>query len=166
MIMTEQNQNPSDQLQPNDAVDQEFAMPPVPAPSEALRALDRLVGTWTVTGGAVGTVSYEWMAGGYFLIQRVELEQYGEKHTGIEVIGNLRPFGEEPSADVWSRFYDDAGNTFDYVYELAGDTLTIWGGERDSEAKFVGSFNGDDTEMVGEWVYPGGGGYPSTMTRV
>ena len=24
----------------------------------------------------------------------------------------------------------------------------------------------DGSTMAGEWVYPGGGGYPSTMTRV
>ena len=28
-------------------------------PSGQMKALDRLVGTWEVTGGAVGTVSYE-----------------------------------------------------------------------------------------------------------
>jgi hypothetical protein len=28
-----------------------------------------------VTGGAEGTVTYEWMAGGFFLLQRVDLEQ-------------------------------------------------------------------------------------------
>jgi hypothetical protein len=49
---------------------------------------------------------------------------------GIEVIGHLRPFGEEPSEDIRSRFYDSMGNTLDYVYELKGDTLTIWGGEK------------------------------------
>ena len=31
-------------------------------------------GTWRVTGGAEGTVTYRWMEGGYFLIQDVELE--------------------------------------------------------------------------------------------
>ncbi|MGW0435369.1 hypothetical protein ACWDV4_22870 [Micromonospora sp. NPDC003197] len=136
-----------------------------PEPSTQVRALDRLVGTWTVTGGAVGTVSYEWMAGGYFLIQRVELEQYGQRIHGVEMIGHLRPFGEQPSADVYSRFYDSTGNTLDYVYELDGDTLHIWGGEKGSPAKFTGTFTDGDRVMDGAWVYPGGGGYPSTMTR-
>lgn len=135
-------------------------------PSTELKALDRLVGTWKVTGGAEGTVRYEWMAGGFFLLQHVELSQFGQPVTGLEVIGNLRPFGEPPGADVVSRFYDATGNTFDYVYQLTGDTLTIWAGAKDSPAYFEGTFNADGTVLTGEWTYPGGGGYASTMTRV
>ncbi|MFC3453053.1 hypothetical protein [Amycolatopsis speibonae] len=134
-------------------------------PSSELRALDRLVGTWTVTGGAEGTVRYEWMPGGFFLLQHVELTQFGQPITGMEIIGNLRPFGEPAGADVVSRFYDSTGNTLDYVYELDGDTLTIWGGAKGSPAYFRGTFDSDGTTVSGEWVYPGGGGYPSTMTR-
>ncbi|MER7417506.1 hypothetical protein ABT346_12110 [Micromonospora peucetia] len=135
-------------------------------PSVELKALDRLVGTWTVTGGAEGTVTYEWMEGGFFLLQRVALTQFGQPVTGLEVIGNLRPFGEPVGADVVSRFYDSTGNTLDYVYELTGDTLTIWGGAKGSPAYYRGTFGADDATVAGEWVYPGGGGYPSTMTRV
>jgi hypothetical protein len=108
--------------------------PQAPEPGETMRALDRLVGTWTVTGGAEGTVTFEWLPERFFLLQRVELRQFGESVTGIEVIGHLRPFGEEPTEDVRSRFYDSQGNTLDYVYELEGDTLTIWGGEKGSPA--------------------------------
>jgi uncharacterized membrane protein len=55
--------------------------PPAP-PSDKVRALDRLVGDRRVTGGAEGTVRYEWMAGGYFLIQHVELTQVAcRSHT-------------------------------------------------------------------------------------
>lgn len=138
---------------------------PVPAPSADLERLDRLVGTWRVTGGAEGTVTYSWMEGRYFLIQQVALEQFGESIIGTEVIGHLRPFGGTPGADVVSRFYDSQGNTLDYVYELDGDTLTIWGGAKGSPAYFRGTFDEADTALDGEWVYPGGGGYPSTMTR-
>lgn len=134
-------------------------------PSDDLRALDRLVGTWTVTGGAEGTVRYEWMPGRFFLLQHVELTQFGQPVTGLEVIGNLRPFGEPAGTDVVSRFYDSTGNTLDYVYELADDTLTIWGGAKGSPAYYRGTFSLDGTSVTGEWVYPGGGGYPSTMTR-
>ena len=76
-----------------------------------VQALDRLVGTWEVTGGAEGTVRYEWMPGGYFLLQHVDLTQFGQPATGMEVIGNLRPFGEPAGKDVVSRYYDSIGNT-------------------------------------------------------
>ncbi|GAA3630556.1 hypothetical protein GCM10022267_16670 [Lentzea roselyniae] len=135
-------------------------------PSADVRALDRLVGTWKVTGGAEGTVRYEWMPGRFFLLQHVELTQFGQPVTGMEVIGNLRPFGEPAGADVASRFYDSMGNTLDYVYELTGDTLTIWGGAKGGPAYYRGTSSADGTTVTGEWVYPGGGGYPSTMTRI
>jgi len=137
-----------------------------PAPSTDLQALGRLVGTWTVSGGTQGTATYEWMEGGFFLLQHVELEQYGQEIKGMEVIGHERPFGAEPSADIRSRFYDNLGNTLDYVYELEGDTITIWGGEKGSPAYYKGRFSEDGDTITGAWVYPGGGGYDSTSTRV
>ena len=33
------------------------------SPDAAMRALDRLVGTWDMTGDAKGTVTYRWLAG-------------------------------------------------------------------------------------------------------
>jgi RNA polymerase sigma-70 factor, ECF subfamily len=141
--------------------------PDTPTPAADLQALgERLRGAWRVSGGAEGTIRYEWMDGGFFLIQHVELEQYGQQVKGMELIGHLRPFGEPPSPDIHSRFYDSAGNTLDYVYELEGDTLTIWAGEKGSPAYYRGTFAGDGNTLTGEWVYPGGGGYRSTSTRI
>ncbi|HYJ72210.1 MAG TPA: hypothetical protein VE265_06990, partial [Actinomycetota bacterium] len=68
--------------------------------------------------------------------------------------------------DIRSRFYDTTGDTLDYVYELDGDTLTIWGGEKGSPAYFRGTFSAHGDTLTGEWVYPGGGGYQSTSTRL
>ena len=139
-----------------------MTQPPQPAPD--LQALDRLVGTWDVTGGAHGRVVYEWLEGGFFLLQHVDLQQEGQPIKGIEIIGHERPFGAEPSPEVKSRFYDSLGNTLDYVYELDGDVLTIWGGEKGSPAYYRGTFSQDGDSCAGAWVYPGGG-YESTMTR-
>jgi hypothetical protein len=137
-----------------------------PTPNPDLQALDRLVGTWKVAGGAEGTVAYEWLEGNFFLLQHVDLEQYGQRIKGIEVIGHLKPFEAAASEDIKSRYYDSMGNTLDYVYELDGDTLTIWAGERGSPAYYKGTFSADGNSCAGAWVYPGGGGYESTMTRV
>ena len=112
------------------ADDNTTTQPQPPQPNPDLKGLDRLVGTWNVAGGAEGQVTYQWMDGGFFLLQHVELEQYGQQTKGIEIIGHERLFGAEPSADLTSRFYDSMGNTLDYVYELEGDVLTIWGGEK------------------------------------
>lgn len=137
-----------------------------PAPNPDLEPLDQLIGTWQVTGGAEGTVRYEWMDSKFFLLQHVELEQYGQLIKGIEIIGHLHPFGEEPSEHIKSRYYDNHGNTLDYTYEMVGDTLTIWGGEKGSPAYFRGTLSEDGDRLEGEWVYPGGGGYASTMRRI
>ncbi|MEV0385093.1 hypothetical protein [Nonomuraea sp. NPDC050643] len=132
-----------------------------------LKALDRLVGTWKVTGGAEGTVTYRWMEGGHFLIQDVDLEQDGTRVKGTEFIGRKRPYGaDRPSEDVHSWYFDSQGATLAYVYEIDGDTLTIWAHERNSEAYYRGTFDADGTSVTGGWVYPGGGGYASDMTRV
>lgn len=131
-----------------------------------MRALEPLVGTWSVDGGAVGTVRYEWMPGGHFLLQHVDLEQGGQPVQGLEVIGHLRPFGEEPSSDIHSRFYDSEGNTLDYVYSLVDGTLHIWAGEAHSPVAFTGALSSDGNCIDGEWDYAGQGGYRSTMTRV
>lgn len=138
-----------------------------PRPQTDLQALDRLVGTWKVTGGTQGTVRYAWADGGFFLIQHVEMEHDGQPIRGIEMIGHEHRFDAEPSADIRTRFYSYVdGMTLDYVYEIEGDTLTIWGGEKGSPAYFRGKFGEHDRICEGAWVYPGGGGYQSTMTRI
>jgi hypothetical protein len=39
--------------------------------------------------GVSGTVTYEWMEGGFFLIQRVDLEQYGQGVGGHHLLGEV-----------------------------------------------------------------------------
>jgi hypothetical protein len=133
-----------------------------PQPNPDMKSLDRLVGTWQVTGGAQGTTRYEWMEGGFFLMQHVDL---GES-KGIEIIGHEHKYGQEPSPEIKSRYYGEFGHTFDYVYEIQGDTLMIWFGEKGSPAFYRGTFSADGNTLTGDWVYPGGGGYSSVSTRI
>src|SRR5918998_5020407 len=136
-------------------------------PSPDLKRLDRLVGTWELSGDVGGTVTYEWMEGGFFLIQHIAfLQEDGRQSTGMEVIGHERGLGAEPSADIKSRFYSDTGDTLDYTYELSGDTLTIWFGERGSPAYYEGTLSEDGGTLRGAWHYPGGGGYEAISTRI
>ena len=137
----------------------------LPRPTPDLKSLDRLVGTWKISRDAQGQVTYEWMEGGFFLMQHFDLELEGHKTKGIEIIGHLKPFEGQPSEAIKSRIYDNMGNTFDYVYELDGDTLTIWGGERGSPAHYKGKFSDDGNTLIGAWEWPGGG-YGSTATRI
>jgi len=110
---------------------------------------------------------YEWMEGGFFLIQHVDFTHGENKIKGMEIIGHESTFGAEPSQDIKSRFYSFLdGMTLDYVYEMEGDTLTIWGGEKGSPAYYKGTFSKDGNTLTGSWVYPGGGGYDAVSTRV
>ena len=138
-----------------------------PKPNPDLKSLDRLIGTWKQSGELAGETTFEWAAGGFFLIQRVDFVHGGNKIKGIEIIGHEFEFGAEPSVDIKSRFYSYLdGMTLDYVYEIEGDTLTIWGGEKGSPAYYKGEFSTDGNTLTGGWTYPGGGGYKATSTRV
>ena len=144
----------------------------VAAPSPALRSLDKLVGTWKVSGresgpeGEIhGQVTYEWLDGGYFLIQRIDMVHIDHEIKGIEVIGYERSWEGETSPDCTSHFFGNTGESFTYVYDVDDDSLTIWGGERGSPAAFKGKFSSDRNQVSGAWEWPGGG-YSSTMTRV
>jgi hypothetical protein len=132
-----------------------------------LNNLNRLVGNWKVSGSEIeGLVRYEWLEGGFFLVQHFNLKHHGNIIKGIEIIGYERGFGtESPSENIKSRAYDNVGNTFDYTYEVDDEFLTIWGGEKGSPAYYKGKWSEDGNNNTGAWVYPGGG-YESTITRV
>jgi hypothetical protein len=137
------------------------------APSAALKRIgEALVGTWKLSGGAEGTIRYEWTEGGRFLIQHVDLKAFGRQIKGIEVIGQLHRVGEQPSEDVWTRFYSFLdGLTLDYVYELNGEKWTIWFMKKNSDNHFIGTFSDDGQSYSGAWAWPGGG-YKVTGKRI
>lgn len=131
------------------------------APHPAMRSLDVLVGTWQVSGpGHRGTVTYEWMDGGHFLVQHIELVQDGQPTTGVEYIGY-----DPDSGTLKSHFFGSSGDILEYVYEVADRELTIWFGQPGSPAKYNGTFDAQANTATGGWTWPGGG-YTSTMTRV
>lgn len=146
------------------ASSQTIQQPPKPNPD--LKNLEKLVGTWKVSGGIQGTNTFEWMEGGFFLIQHFDFEHDGRKLKGIEIIGHEQRFGAGPSAEIKTRVYSLLdGMTLDYVYEMDGNDLTIWAGEKGSPAYMKGKFSEDGNSFSCEWFYPGGG-YKATGTRV
>jgi hypothetical protein len=150
-----------------------LAPPPATAPDPALGRLGRLVGAWRLVGRESGPngeilrrLTFEWGAGGRFLVQRVDIDDIGRRVTGIEIIGRASaPDADAPSRGVVSRFYDNAGNALTYVYDVGDDALTIWGGYVGSPANFTGWFGDDGNRITGRWVWPGGR-YEATLTRI
>ncbi len=132
---------------------------------DELQRLGRLIGTWKLAGGITGTTTYAWLDGGQFLVQRGVLDHDGHRVSMTEIIGRSRPFGEEPGTEIRAWSFDADGNTLDYVYELDGDTLTIWGGYTGSPGYFRGTFDATGDRLTGDWVYPGGG-YHADMERI
>lgn len=137
------------------------------APNPALKRLGILVGDWNVSGPTIhGRVTFEWMKGGYFLVQRGDIIHDGHQITSIEVIGYEQKWGEDkPGKDCTSHVFDNEGHHFEYVWEVDDNTLTIWGGYVGSPAAYKGTFSEDHNTVTGAWEWPGGG-YESAMTRV
>ena len=138
-----------------------------PTPSPKLKQLEKLVGTWTVSGPTIsGQVTFAWMDGGFFLVQRGDLIHDGAPNHFVEYIGYEQKFGEpEPSKDCTSHVFDARGNHLEYVYEVDEETLTIWGGYIGSPAAYKARFSADGNTVSGAWEWPGGG-YESSMTRI
>ncbi len=130
------------------------------SPTDRLRSLEPLVGTWRIEGaGTSGTVVYAWADFGGWLVQHVDIEADNERTYGVEYIGYD---GETDS--IRSHFFGGSGEILEYTYSLDGTVLTIYFGDTDSPAKFVGTFNDDFTTNSGAWSWPGGG-YESTMIK-
>jgi Protein of unknown function (DUF1579) len=130
-------------------------------PHPALRQLERLVGEWRVSGGFLeGSVSFEWMEGGFFLIQHVDAEADGRPIRGVEYIGY-----DADTQTLRSHYMDVQGANFTYTWEIDGEMLRIWFGERGSDSFFEGRFSEDGDSYAGSWRWPGGG-YEATLRRV
>jgi len=143
-----------------------------PQPNPALKSLDVMVGAWELKGhesGPVGEIhgrpTFEWMEGGFYLVQHVDIDYIGRRIVGTEYIGY-----DEENDNLRSYFFSYEGPgpfgrvALEYVWEVGEDTFTIWGGEVGSPASFKGRFGGDRNTITGRWEWPGGG-YEATMTR-
>ncbi len=135
-------------------------------PHTALKKLDRLVGKWKISGPKIdGYTTYEWMEGGFFLIQHFDLTYDGERHKGIEYIGF-----DEDTRTLRSHLMEINGGNFKYTYEIEGDTLWYWFGDKGSDNFSHGTFTRDGNTITGRWQWPEDndktGGYEYTMIGV
>jgi Protein of unknown function (DUF1579) len=156
----------------NDNINNDQAHDQLSQPNSALKSLDVMVGTWNLKGresgpdGEIhGQVTFEWLEGGFYLVQCVDVDHIGQKITGVEYIGY-----DESNEALKSYFFSNhgpgpfGGVALEYVWEVGEDTLTIWGGFAGSPADFKGKFSDDRDTITGCWEWPGGG-YEATMTR-
>ncbi len=131
-----------------------------PEPYSVLKTLEPLLGKWKVSGGFVeGEVSFEWLEGGYFLVQQVNIKHGDQAIKGIEYIGF-----DEDTQTLRSHYMDNNGSNFVYTWEIIDKTIRIWFGDKDSDNFFEGKFSKNGNSYLGKWQWPGGG-YEATMTR-
>ena len=134
-------------------------------PHPLLKTLEPLIGKWKITGPDIeGETSYEWMEGGFFFIQKFDLQQQGQQ-KGIEYTG----FDEE-TGTLRSRMMAIDGSRFTYTYEMDGDTLWYWFGDKGSDIYSRSTFSDDFSSYTGAWHWTNedgtAGGYEFTATRI
>lgn len=138
----------------------------------ALRRLDRLVGTWTLTGRTLGAeeddisgqVVIAWLPGGLFLELRGTIEMTGFRGDSLEVVGY------DPTADNFpSTVYSNMdASPARYCWDVQGDVVTHW----TAGSKYSGTFNADGSVLSGGWrpdddTEPNAGNaYDATMTKL
>ena len=95
-----------------------------PERNPALKRLDVLAGTWNLKGresgpyGEIyGQVRFEWLEGGYFLVQHVDINHIGHHVKGIEIIGYGRGWDGVSSKDCTSSYFDSEGNVWDVAFK-------------------------------------------------
>lgn len=138
---------------------------PVSEPHPALERLDRLIGTWSMRGHLVGSddenivgqVSYQWLEGGHFLQQDLEIDFAGQMQIKVREL-----IGYDPETGAFSsRVYSNLSpEPLPYTWDLQGDTLKISVSHGPMQSTFEGRFSEDGNSFSGGWR-PNPGADPS-----
>lgn len=123
-----------------------------PAPHPRNRLLDALVGRWrsqgrTVTTPAVrieGFDDYEWMAGEFFLVHRVDVRMDDRRVEVIEMIGPYDPAG----GTFPMRSFDNHGNFVTMQATVGDDGVWTFTGETERATLVIAE---DGASMAARW---------------
>jgi hypothetical protein len=143
-------------------------LPKTPYPE--LKQLEPLIGRWKISSPnpaypISGTVTYEWMVGGFFMIAHLDQLYNGVKVKGVEYVGF-----DEDTRTLRSHFMDIRGCNFTYTYDINGDSFFYWFGEKGSNNFARGAFSNGGNTITGRWQWQmsdgKAGGYEYEMNRV
>jgi hypothetical protein len=95
----------------------------------------------------IGRTTFEWLPGGFFLQQRVEMDFAGMKIQSLELIG-YDPETKAFSSSVYSNL---SPAPLPYKWDLQDDTLTISVSYGPLNATFKGKFSKDGKSFAGGW---------------
>lgn len=134
---------------------------------QSLEALERLVGAWSLTAvfeglprmDADARVTFEWLPGRTFLLQRWEIP-VPEAPDGIAVIGA----DSESECDYLQHYFDSRGVARVYRMSFDGRVWKLWRDRPDFSPldfsqRFTGTFGDDGTSIAGAWEIDHGGGW-------
>jgi hypothetical protein len=116
-----------------------------------LAAFDRLVGEWTTEAThpmfpatvVTGRVTYEWLEGERFLIQRSTMD-HPDFPDSISVVG----FAED---QLTAHYFDSRGVFRIYRVAMEGDTLRMWRDETGFSQRLEAKLSDDGTTLAGVW---------------
>jgi Protein of unknown function (DUF1579) len=127
----------------------------MPQPDPALKRLEKFVGTWEMRGhtlnskadNVIGRATFEWLPGGFFMQQRIELNFLGMELRSLELIRY------DPETQTFPSFvYSNMSPVpLPYKWEVQGDTLTISVNYGPINATFKGKFSKDGSSFSGSW---------------
>lgn len=115
--------------------------------------LHRLVGRWKTEGkiGAtatspevkiMGTDTYEWLPGEYFLLHKVDVWVGDDRNETFEVIGF-----DQQTGKYTMQHYDNKGNSGTMTATFENEVWTFQG----ETLRFTGGFKNNDKEFSGTW---------------
>jgi len=124
-------------------------------PDPALKHLKPFVGKWNTVGEIqaspygpagkiIGTDTYEWLPGGFFLVHRVDVHMGDQTNESIEIIGYDASTKTYPM-----HSFDSQGNHLVMQAGVVGDQWTFTGGSM----RFTGTFSEDGKSISGKWEY-------------
>jgi hypothetical protein len=125
-------------------------------PHPALRKLDRFIGDWVLEGNLIGSddtsikgkATYEWLPGGFFLKQHVELD-----FAGFAQIDSFELVSYDPETDTYpSLVYSNMSpQPLPYRWKITGDEMIITVNHGPLDATFTSTFDPDGNSMRGGW---------------
>jgi hypothetical protein len=129
-------------------------------PHSALKSLEKLIGRWKVSGEAYGEVTFNWMEGGFFMVQDIDL--IGAK--GIEFIGY-----DEKEGILKSHYFDDRGNILECTYMISETEHIVTIDTPGIKGEFNGKFCDNGKIIYGNWKWVKDGkemSYYTTLAKV
>jgi hypothetical protein len=118
-------------------------------PNPALQQLDVLVGEWEMTNPQYpevrGRVTFSWLDGGAFLVQRTEIDHPAAPDATMII-------GRDESTEAYCvLYYDERGISRVYQMSLIDGVWRLWRESPGFHQHFMGTFSDEGTTIRGTW---------------